>query len=115
MRGGPRRNRPNPRRIPWRTTTAGVLVLGGPQWSDWFGAAWQSRLAEFHDWIDPRDVDRFLRTWREANHHRMPVIVPCRWTHPDGSVWRCTTRAMPVADGRIFTGYVGESVHTRFD
>lgn len=98
--------------IPWQTNQTGQIVWMGPQSAALFGSPWRPEHGgTFNEWIDRREIDRFLQAWQTVCHRGMPGLLGCHWTHPDGSRWHLTTAVTPRIEHRAVVGLVGVSDH----
>lgn len=93
-----------------------MLVDVTGDWEAHVGSKWTPEHAnEWLDWVDRRDIDRYLTAWLTAHHRGLPLIGGCRVRWPNGLVLRCRSVAQPLIADRQFHGLVGVTRHTVLD
>lgn len=93
---------------PWQSNAKGHLVSVSGDWERWAGTPWTPELAQqWLDWIDRRDIDRFLTAWTDTHRHALPVVAGCRARWPTGLEVICHVGGLPKLAGRRFYGLAG--------
>lgn len=89
--------------VRYRSDPSGrVVTVCQPHWRLLTGQAWtDADAAQWCDWIDGRDVDRFLRTWTDAHRHQIPMLNQCRMIVPPGRAVQVQTTAQPSEHGGL--------------
>lgn len=80
----------------------------GQEWLEFSGSQWQEEFADqWVDWLDRRDLDKYLALWKDAHRRGTPILAGCRLLMPNGRLVDCRTSALPVIARRRHYGLRG--------